>query len=219
MTYKLKDFVELEYTGKLEDGTVFDTTDEKVGKESGLGNESTVFGPAVICLGEAHIIPGIENKIIGKDPKSFTIELQPEDAFGKKETKLLKLMPMKVFKKQEIQPFPGLEVNIDNNYGTVRTVSGGRVIVDFNHPLSGRVVIYEVKNIKKVTELLDKVKAVFKNELNITDEIIEVKEKKVIINEEKFPKEVLDNVKKRVKELIPEVKDVLLKKDYKPPKK
>ena len=218
MKLKKHDFVEIEYTGKLEDGTIFDTTDEKTGKESGLGDENTVFGPAIICLGENHILKGIEEKLIGKEPSNFKVELDAEHAFGKKDTKLLKLMPMKVFRKQEIQPFPGLEVNIDNMFGIVRTVSGGRVIVDFNHPLSGKAVSYEVKVNKKITDILAKAKSLFKNELNIIDDILELKEDKLLIKEEKFPQEVLDNVKKRVLELIPEIKDVVVEKTKSPKK-
>ena len=46
---------------------------------------------------------------------------------------------------QTLNPIPSLPVNIDNLNGIIRTVSGGRVIVDFNHPLSGRVLSYNVK--------------------------------------------------------------------------
>lgn len=208
MKLKKHDFVEIEYTGRLEDGTVFDTTNKDIAKDSGLGNENTIFGPAVICLGEGHIIKGIEDAIIGKEPGSFKIDLKPENAFGKKDTKLLKLMPMRIFRKQSIQPFPGLEVNIDNIPGIIRSVSGGRVIVDFNHPLAGRPVSYEVKVTRVIKDPLEKAKAVFKNELNIVDDILEIKDNKLIIKE-KIPEEVLQNIKKRVMELIPEIKDVV----------
>ena len=166
---KKHDFIEVEYTGYLEDGTVFDTTSEDIAIKNGLKNENTKFGPAIICLGENHVLPGIEKQIIGKKPGSFKIELNAEDAFGKKNPKMLKLMPMKLFKKEQVHPVPGLEVNIDNMYGIVRSVSGGRVIVDFNHPLSGRNVKYDFKVNKEITDLLIKSKSVFKNELNVPD--------------------------------------------------
>jgi len=215
MKLKKHDFIEIEYTGRIKDGDVFDTTDEKTAKESGLNTENARFGPVVICLGENHVLPGIENKIIGSDLGNFKVDLTAENAFGKKSAKLLKLMPMKVFKKQDIQPFPGLEVNIDNQYGIVRTVSGGRVIVDFNHPLSGHDVSYEVKVNKKITSTLEKARSMFRNELNIVDSKLELKEGTLVIDEDKFPKEVLDAVEKRIKEVIPAIKKVVLKKDFK----
>jgi len=56
------------------------------------------------------------------------------------------------FRKRQVIPFPGMTVNIDNLIGVVRTVSGGRVIVDFNHPLAGRKLEYEVKIIEQVAK-------------------------------------------------------------------
>ncbi|EFK97351.1 peptidylprolyl isomerase FKBP-type, partial [sediment metagenome] len=47
--------------------------------------------------------------------------------------------------KDSIRPMPGLPVNIDGMYGIIRTVAGGRVIVDFNHPLSGKEIVYNSK--------------------------------------------------------------------------
>jgi FKBP-type peptidyl-prolyl cis-trans isomerase SlyD len=210
MKLKKHDFVEVEYTGRLEDDTVFDTTDANVASKSGIQRDNSKFGPVVICLGETHILKGIEERLIDSEPGSFSIVLDAEHAFGKKKTALLKLIPMKIFKKEKINPFPGLEVNIDNMYGIVRTVSGGRVIVDFNHPLSGRTLKYDVKVNKIIESTLEKAKAVFKNELNITDSKLEYADGKLTIDE-KFPQDVLVALKKRVLELIPEIKDVVLK--------
>jgi FKBP-type peptidyl-prolyl cis-trans isomerase 2 len=210
MVFKKNDFVEVEYTGRLEDKSVFDTTDEKTAKEAGIAKEGTKFTPVVICLGENHILKAIDDRIIGSEPGLFNINLSAEQAFGKKNVKLLKLIPMKVFIKQKVAPFPGLEVNIDNMYGIVRTVSGGRVIVDFNHPLSGRNVLYEIKVNKLVENPLEKARAIFKNELNITDTKLEYTEGKLLI-EEKIPKDVLEAIRKRILELIPQIKHVELK--------
>ncbi|MCM2325052.1 MAG: peptidylprolyl isomerase [Candidatus Woesearchaeota archaeon] len=207
MAFKKHDFVEIEYTGRLEDGSIFDTTDAEVAKKNRLGNQNSTFAPAVICLGEDHVLKGMEAQI--KEVGTFKVKLTPEQAFGKKDPKLLKLMPMKIFVKEKLRPVVGLEVNIDGMYGIVRSVSGGRVIVDFNHPLSGKTVEYDVKVNRQVTDTLEKAKAVFKNEMRIIENILEVKEDKLVIKEEKFPTEVIDNVKKRILELIPEIKDVV----------
>lgn len=221
LRYKMKkhDFVEIEYTGYLEDGAVFDTTDEDTAKKNDLFNENAKFGPAVICIGEKHVLPGIEKAITGKNPGKFNIELEPEDAFGKKDAKLLKLMPMKLFRKENVNPVPGLEVNIDNMYGTVRSVSGGRVIVDFNHPLAGRKIKYDLKVNKVIEDTLTKAKAVLKNELNILDMKLELIKKTLLIDEDKFPEEVLQNLEKRMTELVPEITKVVLKKDFEEPAK
>lgn len=150
---QLKDFIELNYTGKLPDGTVFDTTEEKVAKENGLFNEKAKFWPVIICLGEKQILPGLDEKLAGKEiGTAQTINLSPEEAFGKRDIKKIKIVPLSNFKEQKLQPYPGLQVNIDGEVGLVTRVSGGRVMVNFNHPLAGKEVIYEVKILRKITD-------------------------------------------------------------------
>ncbi len=147
MEVKNHDFVEIDYTGTAkEDNLVFDTTEEKVAKDSGFYKEGTEYKPAVICVGERQVVPGIDSQIVGKEVgKEYTFNLQPDDAFGRKNAKLLQLIPASRFKKDSITPFPGMQVSIDDNMGIIRTVSGGRILVDFNHPLAGKEVSYRVK--------------------------------------------------------------------------
>ncbi len=211
---KKHDFVQLDYTGRFEDGSVFDTTDEKTAKDAGIDRENATFGPVTICLGGNHMLPAIEEHLIGKEPKKYDIKLKAEDAFGKKSAKLLTLIPMRVFRKEDIKPFPGLEVNIDDRYGVVRSVSGGRVIVDFNHPLSGHDVQYKIKVKKLIEDPIEKAKTVFKNELNMPDIKLEL-DKKTLLIDEKIPEQVIQPIKKRILELIPDITDVALKKEDK----
>jgi FKBP-type peptidyl-prolyl cis-trans isomerase 2 len=213
MKLKKHDFIEVEFTGMLDDNSVFDTTDEAKAKKAGIADEKSKFGPVTVCLGESHLIKGLDEHLIGKEPGEFHITLLPENAFGKKDTKLLKLIPMKVFIKEKINPFPGLQVNIDNMYGTVRTVSGGRVIVDFNHPLSGRNVTYDLKVLRIVEDPLEKVKSLLKNELNFEPKL-EINEGVLQIDEE-IPKDALDSLKERILSLVPDIKDVSSKKPKK----
>jgi FKBP-type peptidyl-prolyl cis-trans isomerase 2 len=148
---KKGDFIEIDYTGKLaEDGRVFDTTLTSVATIAGL-TDKAAYKPVIICLGEHHLLPGLDEFLEGKTSGRHTCSLPAEKAFGKKEAKLLKLIAAKKFKEAKIEPFVGLEVNIDGQYGVVRSVSGGRVSVDFNHPLAGRDLVYEV-DVRRVVD-------------------------------------------------------------------
>ena len=207
MKLKKHDFAEIDYTGKLEDGTVFDTTVEEAAKKASLQTENRKFSPVIICVGERHILEPLDDMILGKDAgESFSLKIDPEKAFGKKSAKLLQLVPMKVFRKEKIAPYPGLEVNVDNRYGIVRTVSGGRVIVDFNHPLSGREVNYEVKINRVVTDNLEKAKAVIRNEMNMELECS--LEADTLMMKDDIPEQFLEALKKRIVLLVGEIKDV-----------
>ncbi|HYD03664.1 MAG TPA: FKBP-type peptidyl-prolyl cis-trans isomerase [Alphaproteobacteria bacterium] len=146
------DFVQIDYTAKIKDGDiVFDTTLESDAKKHGIHNPKVTYKPLVIKAGEGQLVKGLDAFIVDKTPGNYTVELDADNAFGKKNAKLLRLVSVKEFHKNQINPMPGLEVDLDGNRGVVRTVNGGRVIVDFNHPLSSRDITYELQ-IKGVVE-------------------------------------------------------------------
>jgi FKBP-type peptidyl-prolyl cis-trans isomerase 2 len=215
MTIKKGDFIELEYKGMIKDSNiVFDTTDEKTAKYHNIFTERMKYGPLIACIGETQLLKGLDKFIEGKEIGEFKVNILPEDGFGKKSAKLLRLIPLKVFHQQNINPFPGLDVNIDGMNGIVRSVSGGRIIVDFNHPLSGRELLYEVKINRIVTDTKEKLLSLLKLELNLTDTEVTISDDKAIIHSE-LPKEIADMIKERITKLIPEIKSVEFQKTEK----
>jgi peptidylprolyl isomerase len=169
---KEKDFVELEYTARLkDDNMVFDTTDEKTAKDSGIHSANMPYGPVITCIGTGSLLKGLEDNLIGKEEgKSYTIELSPENAFGKKSAKLLKIVNTNIFRKSNIDPAPGLQINVDGMPGTIKSVTGGRTVVDFNHPLSGKAIIYDVKLIRVVSDDAEKIRAFVSVQFNLKPE-------------------------------------------------
>lgn len=202
---KEKDFVELDYTGRLHGtGDVFDTTDEKVAKDNELHDQSATYKPVIICVGRGHLIRGIDEQLVGKEVgKSYTFAVEPEKAFGKKNPKLLKLMSAAQFRKQEIAPQLGLQVSVDGRLGTVRSVTGGRIVVDFNHPLAGRALDYEVKVLRKVSSKEEQGKALMKFLFGQEPVSVEAKEKKLVVTlPTEVPAQLKDLLSKEFKELV-----------------
>jgi FKBP-type peptidyl-prolyl cis-trans isomerase 2 len=205
------DFVRIEYTGKIMDtGAVFDTTSEKLAKTGNIFNEKSFYGPIVICLGKGQLLPGLEKEIAGKETgKNYNIELTAERGFGKKDGKLLKLIATTKFLKQGIRPVPGLSVNIDGLMGTVRTVTGGRTIVDFNHPMAGQNLMYDLMIIEKLEDLGAKLDGLLKFELGTIKYDTKLEEGKLCIKVPKeFPAEIKLRLGERIKEYLPEIKDI-----------
>ncbi|MBN2112472.1 peptidylprolyl isomerase [Candidatus Woesearchaeota archaeon] len=202
---KKNDFIEIEYTGRLkEEGAVFDTTDEKTAKESHLYREDMEYGPITVCIGEKHVLKGIEDFIIGKDVGSYTIDIKPEDAFGKKNAKLIQMIPSRKFTEHGIKPVPGLSVNVDGMIGLVKSASGGRILVDFNHPLAGKELVYDIKVRKIVTGKEEQIRSLLSLILSLKkeDSEIELKDKEAKVKiKKKFPDEVLKKVGEKIKEL------------------
>jgi len=207
MQLKKGDFVEIEYSAiDKETGKIFDLTSEETAKKEGIYNPNAKYGKIIICIGESQILNGLDESLISKEAnKDYTTELTPEKAFGKRDQRLMKLVSIELFKKENIRPFPGLRINIDGTLGTVRTVSGGRIVVDFNHPLAGHNVIYKIKIgnlIKDTQKKLDSLLELYDPNLKgiIKDNIAEINNK-ISEKEDKF-------LNDKIKKLIPEVKEV-----------
>ncbi len=211
VTIKKNDFVELEYTGMTaDDKLVFDTTDKDVAKKHGIHNEKYGYGPITICIGQHNIVKGLDEFLVDKNlDQEYEVELTPDKAFGKKDIKLIKLIPTSSFTKQNIRPVAGLSVNIDGIMGTVKTVTGGRTIVDFNHPLSGKNIIYKVHPKRIVTEDKDKVAAFLSLELQIPKDSLEIEvkgEEAVVKSKLNIPPEIHNLIEKKLEHYIPHMK-------------
>ena len=165
MIIKKGDFVAIDFVGRIkETGHIFDLTKKDVAEKEKIANRSADYSPRVICVGNHDIVHGLDHFLEGKEAgKKYTVDLTSEDAFGKKNAKLIKMVPLNIFKKQNINAFPGLQVNIDGMLGIIRTASGGRVLVDFNHPLAGKELSYEIEVKHIVKDDAEKVAGVIKS--------------------------------------------------------
>jgi len=213
MKLKKGDFITLSYTGKLkESNQVFDTTDEKAAKDAGVYNEKSKYKPVTVCIGEGDVLKGLDEDLVGKEVShSYIVEVPPEKGFGKKDTRLMKIVNTNIFIKNQINPFPGLQVNIDNMIGVIKSVSPGRTVVDFNHPLAGKILVYEFTIVGKVNEPIDKVKGMLSYHLAVETPEVVVEHSTVRISNE-IPDLFKEQFEDKVKKLIPEIKKVEFKK-------
>jgi FKBP-type peptidyl-prolyl cis-trans isomerase 2 len=209
MTFEKNDFIEIEFTGRIKDGEVFDSN---IQEELSKLNSNQPAKPFVFCIGQDMFLNGIEEFLIGKDVGSYEIDLIPEKAFGPRNPSLVQMIPLKIFIEHKVNPIPGAVLTFDNKLGKVLTVSGGRVMVDFNNPLSGKEVVYNIKVTRKIEDVNEKVSAL--NEfLFRRDFKFEIKDKKLILETEKQFKSFIELFKDKFKEMIGldlEVKEILL---------
>ena len=202
MAIKKNDFVEVEYTGRLKDGNVvFDTTEESVAKQNDIHSPNASYGSVIVCIGQNQLVKGLDAKLEGKEIGKHVIELKPEEAFGKKDAKLIQLVPTGKFREQKIMPVHGLQINFDGIMGTVKAVTGGRTIVDFNHPLSGKEVIYEVNVKRVVTDKKEQVDALFKLAGLDAQVVVEAETARVSFKKD-LPEKLASEIKKKFEELV-----------------
>ena len=133
-TVKEGDTIVIEYKGKLEDGTVFDSTEGK--------------NPLEFTVGEGEVIPGLEKGVIGMaQGESRTIVIHAEEGYGQR----LKERVCELDKKRVPENFhPGVGQQLQMYradglpiMGTVVTMSGTSFTMDYNHPLAGKTLIFE----------------------------------------------------------------------------
>jgi len=198
MTFQKNDFIEIEFTGRIKDGGIFDSN---IKKDLEKLNPNENPKPLIFCLGEGMFIKGVDSFLIGKEIGSYTIELIPEAAFGPRVSELVQMIPSKIFREQNLNVYPGAVFNFDGRIAKVLSVSGGRVMIDFNHPLAGKTVIYEINILRKIDDLNEKVKAfidfLFRREMKFT-----IQDKKVTIEVEKNLSKFVEMFKDKFKDVL-----------------
>lgn len=116
--------------------------------ESGEEVDSTRRSrPATFDMGDGSLLPGFETALLGmKAGDDAQIMLEPADAFGERAPENVRVFPVEKFSGMTLEP--GLVVSFASSDGelpgVVRSVSGDAAEVDFNHPLAGRRIIFDV---------------------------------------------------------------------------
>lgn len=140
-TAKLGDTVLVNYTGKLGDGSVFDTSQQR--------------GPLRINLGETRLIPGFQDAVVGmQQGETKTATIPPEEAYGPRRDEMVldidrgKLPP-------ELSPQVGQDLQLQTQSGQpvpakVVDVSDEAIKVDANHPLAGQELTFDIELVEIV---------------------------------------------------------------------
>ena len=164
------DFVIIDYTARVKDGRVFDTTSAETAKKEDIFDDKRVYRPLPVIVGEGQVVKGLDEALkhlnVGEEKE---LELAPENAFGSRNPDFIRLVPIKVFKQQGINPVPGMPVELDGRHARIQTVAGGRVRVDFNHELAGRTLVYNVKVVSKAASDDEKVMFLIERSFNDAD--------------------------------------------------
>jgi len=133
---KAEDTVQVHYTGKLSDGQVFDSSENRE--------------PLEFTLGQGQIIPGFEQGVLDMEiDETKTIQVPVADAYGEHNKDLLHEVPKSQLP-EEIKPEVGMALSSKMPDGrevplTVTEVKDEAITVDANHPLAGKDLTFEVK--------------------------------------------------------------------------
>ncbi len=135
MTIKEGSKVTLHYTGTLDDGSVFDSSE---GRE-----------PLEFTVGQHQVICGFEEGVVGMDVgEEKTIDMTPEHGYGERHEQMVQKVPKNLFK--DFTPEKGQQIGLMSKDGrqmmaTVVAVENEMVTLDLNHQLAGKNLHFKVK--------------------------------------------------------------------------
>ncbi|MBD3401166.1 MAG: peptidylprolyl isomerase [Candidatus Coatesbacteria bacterium] len=130
------DKVKVHYTGTLDDGTVFDSSRERE--------------PLEFVIGSGTLIPGFENGVLGmKVGETKTIDIPAADAYGERKDGLMASLERSEVP-DNIEPKVGMFVEMElkdgnNARARIAKVDEQTIVLDFNHPLAGQDLSFEVE--------------------------------------------------------------------------
>ncbi|MBU5689627.1 MAG: peptidylprolyl isomerase [Candidatus Aenigmatarchaeota archaeon] len=206
------DFILLDFVGKIkETGEIFDLTVEQVAKENGIHNPDFVYKPIPVIVGSHMIIKGVEDELMKMSVnEKKKIIVKPEDGFGNRSEKLIKLIPVSEFRKQEMEPYPGMPITMNGLNGRVLAVSGGRVKVDFNHILAGKELEYDLEIKKLIETKAEKVQAIFNIFVKTKQDVKAKIENDIaeIYDNHSLPKEVKKDIADAIKKWVEGIKKI-----------
>lgn len=135
-TVKEGDKVKVHYTGSLDDGTIFDSSE---GRE-----------PLEFTAGSGQLIKGFDKGVLGmKLGEERTIHIPCAEAYGEASPQLLRKLPRKALPKER-EPKIGLRIGLVRSDGmqteaVIVGVTDEEITVDLNHPLAGKDLNFKVK--------------------------------------------------------------------------
>lgn len=137
------DFISVDYIGELEDGTVFDTSVKEAAVEAGKFNEQRNYEPLSFTVGAGQMIKGFDLGVVGmKVGEEKTLTIPPEEAYGVYTEELAKEIPLSAV---DFKPEIGAQLMTDSGaQGTVTSVGAENFVVNFNHELAGKTLIFRV---------------------------------------------------------------------------
>jgi peptidylprolyl isomerase len=140
------DTISVDYVGKLEDGTVFDTSEKEAASEAGIYNQMRDYEPLTFTVGAGQMIKGFDEGVVGmKVGEEKTLVIPPEEAYGEYMEEYAREIP-RDDENLGFVPEVGMQLATETGLrGTITKVSEENFVVDFNHDLAGKTLIFKIK--------------------------------------------------------------------------
>ncbi len=159
----------VDYTATVKDtNEVIDTTSEEEAKKHNIHDPNRVYEPRLVSVGDGWVLKGFDEALLNANlNEEITVDIQPEKAFGVRDPNKVRLIPLRKLGEKADEVNVGDMIEIDNRVGIIRSISSGRVQIDFNHRLAGRTITYRFKVLKMLEDDMEKVTALIRRRLPV----------------------------------------------------
>jgi len=172
MALQKGDFILISYTAKVkETNEVFDTTQEDVARKEHLFKEGKMYEPKLVVVGESWVLKALDESLTTMEiNKPATVEISPDKGFGQRDPEKIRRVPLKQLLAKEINPVVGAQIEFQGKDAVVRSTGAGRVLLDFNPPLAGKTLVYDVTVSKKLESNEEKIGALIHRRVPVVEE-------------------------------------------------
>ncbi len=141
-TVKTGDSVLVDYTGWLDNGTIFDTSDAATARQAGIYDANYTYQPLNITVGAGFYLEAFESALVGmKVNESRNVTLTPGQAYGEYDPSLVQPVNISLLEEYNITPHVNDTLYYDMQPVLVKEIPNNTtVIIDFNHPMAGKTL-------------------------------------------------------------------------------
>jgi peptidylprolyl isomerase len=227
MTLEKGSLILVDYTARVKDtNEVFETTREEDAKKTDHYDSTRKYEPRLVSVGEAWVLKGLDEALANANVgDKLNVEVTPDKGFGERDPNKVRMIPQRKLGEKADEVSVGDIVELEDRTGVVRYVGSGRVQIDFNHRLAGRVLLYDVNVVKKLETDNDKVTALIKRRMGIEDNKLKFNlsgaDLEIMLPEEAYLAEGLQIIKRAVAndifKFVPAVKNLKFVENYAAP--
>jgi FKBP-type peptidyl-prolyl cis-trans isomerase 2 len=208
MAIKEKDFVNIDFD-VYSNGKLSQSTSQKTAETAGLPKAKS-YAPQLMVVGKGFFLKALDEDMLKSNiGEKRSLELSVDEAFGKRQKDHIKTFPKKVFDEKKIRAVAGMVYDFNGMFGTVKSVVGGRVMVDFNNPYAGKELKIDYTITSLVTDIKVKLGFVFTTILKMPKTIVKisVSDKSVSISIPKELHAMSNQFTKTFEDYISDIKD------------
>src|ERR671935_1627281 len=215
----------VDYTARVKDSEIFETTNEEDAKKSDLYDPTRKYEPRLVSIGEGWVLKGLDEALANANSgDKLSVEITPDKGFGERDPTKVRMIPQRKLGEKADNIKVGDVVEMYERPGIVRYVGSGRVQLDFNHRFAGRTLTYDVNILKKLETDDDKIMSLIRRRLPIDNDEIKFKlagsTLEIDLAEQTFLYEGLQIIKRAIAndifKFVSTVNDIKFIESYKP---